>query len=450
MSVRRCIPRRRSARSAHVPRPLRTPLVHPAGAPSRDLGAFLPTTREEMSARGWDELDVLIVTGDAYVDHPAFGPVLIAPLPRGPRLPRRASSRSRAGRAPTTSRAWARRACSSASARATSTRCSTSSPRRRRCAARTSTRPAAAPTLRPNRASIVYANLCRQAFPGAARRPRRHRGVAAAHRALRLLDRLRSAARSCSTPRPTCSSSAWASAPRGRSRGGSTRASPSTQLTRRPRHRARPQEPRASGSRLAADASRYVTDGKPVVLPSYEEVARDKAAFARMCARLPVRDQPPQRRARSSSRTATRPSTSTRRRCRSTRPRWTASTTCPSRAARTRATRRAHPGLRDDQALDRDDARLLRRLHLLQHHRARGAHHPEPQRGRASCARCGRSRAWRTSAAPSPTSAARPPTCTRCAARTSAPRARAAACRACIPGHLREPRDRPRRRSSSS
>src|SRR5215207_8016534 len=39
---------------------------------------FLPTTREEMLARGWDELDVLIVTGDAYVDHPAFGPVLIA------------------------------------------------------------------------------------------------------------------------------------------------------------------------------------------------------------------------------------------------------------------------------------------------------------------------------------------------------------------------------------
>ena len=29
-----------------------------------------------MRARGWDELDVLIVTGDAYVDHPAFGPIL--------------------------------------------------------------------------------------------------------------------------------------------------------------------------------------------------------------------------------------------------------------------------------------------------------------------------------------------------------------------------------------
>ena len=39
---------------------------------------FLPTTMEEVRARGWDALDVIIVTGDAYVDHPAFGPVLIA------------------------------------------------------------------------------------------------------------------------------------------------------------------------------------------------------------------------------------------------------------------------------------------------------------------------------------------------------------------------------------
>jgi uncharacterized radical SAM protein YgiQ len=46
-------------------------------APARDT-RFLPTTREEMEARGWNELDVLLVTGDAYVDHPAFGPVLIA------------------------------------------------------------------------------------------------------------------------------------------------------------------------------------------------------------------------------------------------------------------------------------------------------------------------------------------------------------------------------------
>ena len=34
---------------------------------------FLPVTREEMLARGWDAPDFVFVTGDAYVDHPSFG-----------------------------------------------------------------------------------------------------------------------------------------------------------------------------------------------------------------------------------------------------------------------------------------------------------------------------------------------------------------------------------------
>ena len=34
---------------------------------------FLPTNRQEMQWRGWDELDVLLINGDAYVDHPTFG-----------------------------------------------------------------------------------------------------------------------------------------------------------------------------------------------------------------------------------------------------------------------------------------------------------------------------------------------------------------------------------------
>ena len=40
--------------------------------------AFLPVTRDDMTARGWDELDILIITGDAYVDHPSFGHAIIA------------------------------------------------------------------------------------------------------------------------------------------------------------------------------------------------------------------------------------------------------------------------------------------------------------------------------------------------------------------------------------
>ena len=39
---------------------------------------FLPATRAEMDARGWDCPDFVYVTGDAYVDHPTFGPAIIS------------------------------------------------------------------------------------------------------------------------------------------------------------------------------------------------------------------------------------------------------------------------------------------------------------------------------------------------------------------------------------
>ncbi len=38
---------------------------------------FLPMSREEMQALGWDSCDVVLVTGDAYVDHPSFGMAII-------------------------------------------------------------------------------------------------------------------------------------------------------------------------------------------------------------------------------------------------------------------------------------------------------------------------------------------------------------------------------------
>ncbi len=40
----------------------------------------LPTTRAEIAARGWDEVDVVFVTGDAYVDHPSFAMALLGRL----------------------------------------------------------------------------------------------------------------------------------------------------------------------------------------------------------------------------------------------------------------------------------------------------------------------------------------------------------------------------------
>src|ERR1700687_5040182 len=38
---------------------------------------FLPMSRAEMDILGWDSCDVVIVTGDAYVDHPSFGMAII-------------------------------------------------------------------------------------------------------------------------------------------------------------------------------------------------------------------------------------------------------------------------------------------------------------------------------------------------------------------------------------
>ncbi|MFY9329678.1 MAG: YgiQ family radical SAM protein [Georgfuchsia sp.] len=44
------------------------------------IASFLPTTRAEMDQLGWDSCDVIIVTGDAYIDHPSFGMALVGRL----------------------------------------------------------------------------------------------------------------------------------------------------------------------------------------------------------------------------------------------------------------------------------------------------------------------------------------------------------------------------------
>ncbi len=48
-----------------------------AAAAGSAAAAFLPTCRAEMEALGWRQCDIIIVTGDAYVDHPSFGMAII-------------------------------------------------------------------------------------------------------------------------------------------------------------------------------------------------------------------------------------------------------------------------------------------------------------------------------------------------------------------------------------
>ncbi len=45
-----------------------------------DTAPFLATSREEMDALGWDSCDIIVVTGDAYVDHPSFGMAIVGRL----------------------------------------------------------------------------------------------------------------------------------------------------------------------------------------------------------------------------------------------------------------------------------------------------------------------------------------------------------------------------------
>ena len=40
--------------------------------------SFLPINAQDMRERGWDQPDFVFVTGDAYVDHPSFGPAILS------------------------------------------------------------------------------------------------------------------------------------------------------------------------------------------------------------------------------------------------------------------------------------------------------------------------------------------------------------------------------------
>ncbi len=59
--------------------PVAKPLTayRPHWAKRLGVAPFLPMSREEMTQLGWDSCDIIVVTGDAYVDHPSFGMAII-------------------------------------------------------------------------------------------------------------------------------------------------------------------------------------------------------------------------------------------------------------------------------------------------------------------------------------------------------------------------------------
>lgn len=236
----------------------------------------MPTTREEMEARGWDELDVLIVSGDAYVDHPAFGPVLVARFleARGFRVgfvaqPRwdRPDDVLRMGRP--------RLFVGISAGNLDSMLNKLTAQKKVRSEDQYS--PGGRTGLRPNRATIVYSNLVRGAMPGV---PIVLGGIEASLRRIAHYDYWSDKVRRSVLLDAKADLLIFGMGER-----------PVWEVARRLAQGASVAELRGvrgtahvlrKGEWEALPESRFVRDGKAVILPSYEEVCASREAFSRM------------------------------------------------------------------------------------------------------------------------------------------------------------------------
>ncbi|MFO0606587.1 MAG: YgiQ family radical SAM protein [Polyangiales bacterium] len=247
-----------------------------ARAPARDLRAFLPTTREEMEARGWRELDVLLINGDAYVDHPAFGGALIGRFleARGFRVGMIAQPDWR-GTADLLRMGAPRLMVGVTAGNLDSMLNKLTAQKKVRAEDQYS--PGGRTGTRPNRAAIVYANLARQAFPGV---PVVLGGIEASLRRIAHYDYWSDSVRRSIVLDSKCDLLIFGMGER-----------PVWEVARRLRDGEKVRDLRdVRGTAYALrkgewedlPRSRHVTDGANLFLPSYEEVCASKEAFAEM------------------------------------------------------------------------------------------------------------------------------------------------------------------------
>jgi uncharacterized radical SAM protein YgiQ len=252
------------------------------GTPRQKKGEsarFLPTTRAEMDARGIRELDILIVTGDAYVDHAAFGPILIARFLEGRGYKVGVVAQPRWTNIEDVARMGRPRLFVGISAGNLDSMLNKLTAQKK-VRSEDQYTPGGAPGARPNRATVVYANLCRQAFPGL---PVVLGGIEASLRRIAHYDYWADQVKRSILLDSKADllvfgmgeRAAWEIAKR-LDAGEPVSALTDIRGTAHVKNNRREWEP------LAQDASRHVTDGKVVVLPSYEEVTKNKEAFARM------------------------------------------------------------------------------------------------------------------------------------------------------------------------
>src|SRR5882724_421353 len=244
---------------------LRVPSRSRKGGPN---AAFLPTTRADLLERGIEQLDILIITGDAYVDHPAFGPVLIARFleARGFKVGLIAQPN---WQSPADSARMGRPKLFVGVTAGNLDSMLNKLTAQKKVRGEDQYSPGGRTEARPNRASIVYSNLCRQAFPGL---PIVLGGVEASLRRIAHYDYWSDSVRRSVLLDAKADllvfgmgeRAAWEIAER--LRDGQTLAElTDVRGTAHVKKNPRQWQP------LAADASRFVTDRKLVVLPSYEQ-----------------------------------------------------------------------------------------------------------------------------------------------------------------------------------
>ena len=174
------------------------------------MNQFLTVTKADLAERGWEEFDFLVITGDAYVDHPSFGPAIISRVleAEGYRVAilaqpdwRKASSFTALGRP--------RLGVLLSSGNIDSMVAHYTVAKKRRHDDAYS--PGNRAGLRPDRAVIVYANKVREAFGDIPL-------VIGAALPTTTIGRTRCAAPSSLTAKRICWSMAWESAPPGKLR----------------------------------------------------------------------------------------------------------------------------------------------------------------------------------------------------------------------------------------
>ena len=242
------------------------------------MNGFLPTCQADLKARGWDAVDIVIVSGDAHVDHPSFGPILIARFLEGRGFRVGVISQPDWHSAePFKALGKPRLFFGVAAGNLDSMLNRLTAQKKNR--GEDQYTPGGRTGARPDRATLVYANRCREAYPDV---PLVLGGIEASLRRIAHYDYWSDKVRRSILIDAKADLLVFGMGER-----------PVWEIARRLKAGEKIGQLRdirgtayvikdEQMKLLEADPAKRAADKKPVVLPSYEQVVADKAAFARM------------------------------------------------------------------------------------------------------------------------------------------------------------------------